>query len=95
MKLRLARGKVNEMKHSKGPWTINNLVITCDDNLTVCELYGYDNHKADAQLIAAAPDMLKALEHIQNELYPGEHVKHSKDAIRLVNDAIKKAKGEL
>ena len=50
---------------------------------------------ANARLIAAAPEMLKALEHIQNELCPSEYVKHSKDAIQLVNDAIKKAKGEL
>jgi hypothetical protein len=53
------------------------------------------NDFANAQLIAAAPEMLEALEHIQRELCQGEFVKHSKDAIRKIQDAIAKAGGEL
>jgi enoyl-CoA hydratase/carnithine racemase len=49
---------------------------------------------ANARLIAAAPELLEALEHISKELCDGEYVKHSPDAISKVKHAIAKARGE-
>jgi len=46
----------------------------------------------DAALIAAAPTMLAALEHLALELGDGtNYVKHSKDAIRKIAEAIAEA----
>jgi hypothetical protein len=51
---------------------------------------GYPN----AHLIAAAPEMYEAIEHILKEICEGDFVKHSKDAIKKLNNALTKARGE-
>ena len=84
------------MKHTKGPWGVNALDRRGTYQLET-DLISTDEALANAKLIAAAPDMLNALEHILKEIDsdPGYSVKHSKDAIRKVNEALKKAKGTI
>lgn len=54
------------MKHTKGPWKVFNNGIIYDAGYggpfrSVCEMNG-NNNEPNATLIAAAPDMLAALE---------------------------------
>ena len=54
-------------KHTSGPWRYNNLTDIYDSNgATICELYRgselNERCKANARLIAAAPEMLDALQ---------------------------------
>ena len=54
------------MKHTKGPWgstRINDYYLIGGDGHAICRVESKDeNNKADAQLISAAPDLLKELE---------------------------------
>jgi len=93
-------------KHTPGPWKLDDvsdfirgprgvyIAELCDANSDRVQVHG-PRFEANARLIAAAPDLLEALEHISRELPENEFIKHSKDAIRKVKDAIRKAKGEL
>lgn len=87
------------MKHTKGPWKVwyskeSERMTVGNNEFVVCETYTDKQSLQDANLIAAAPEMLEALEHLEKELFPDEFVKHSKDSIRKLKDAIKKARGE-
>lgn len=84
--------------HTKGKWDWmniyvggNSLVFT-DNNMEICEVIVKDDKKeqdANMKLISAAPDMLEALENIEND--DGS----IPDTIwKMVKDAINKAKGE-
>lgn len=63
-----------QTKHTPGPWTVPAGQIVADTvwarggHLEICKLYGNgrdaETADADARLIAAAPDMLEALEKI-------------------------------
>ena len=63
--------------YTLGPWTVkpdeNSFLITTPDNLTVAATYGFGapdrkgQEEANARLIAAAPDMLQALEGIYTD----------------------------
>ena len=65
-------------KHTPGPWTANKIygdwnVYSADDDDTIAAVHSEDNQKANAYLIAAAPDMLAAavkalafLDHLDN-----------------------------
>lgn len=94
------------MKHTKGPWKMTMGTKTCavkqEGSLGyLCEMSDYDRGEqvANAQLIAAAPDMLEALQeimviaiHLRNqgalaELDAGAFVERASIAIR-------KAKGD-
>lgn len=51
--------------HTKGPWSAGNRQVEADDGTLICSLSGWKNEgvsKANARLIAAAPDLLKACE---------------------------------
>ena len=57
------------MKHTPGPWRVETerayIQITPTDNVAICELWRRGNPElemANARLIAAAPDLLEALE---------------------------------
>lgn len=87
--------------HTQGPWeaklysNTNKCFVSANDSIIYEEVTSDSNTiSANARLIAAAPDMLKALEHLEKELCPGEFVKHSQDAISKIKAAIKKARGE-
>jgi hypothetical protein len=67
-------GAGNAAQHTPGPWTFSKydgLVLANEDGKPVpseivCQIYdaseqNYDNHKANAALIASAPELLGAL----------------------------------
>jgi len=56
-------------KHTPGPWAVADVgeVVVCATGRTLCDVYssfgtGEEQADADARLIAAAPDLLAALE---------------------------------
>jgi len=54
-----------QTKHTPGPWQANKWapgfeVCAPGSHYTICSLAGYNNEEANAQLIAAAPDLLEA-----------------------------------
>jgi hypothetical protein len=55
-------------KHTPGPWIITGSMISSDDDTTVCLLTSYRDmtprQTANARLIAAAPELLRALQEI-------------------------------
>jgi hypothetical protein len=73
--------------HTPGPWKVEGGEIQFG-SIGEC-VVDYVYTKADAHLIAAAPDMLEALENLEND--DGHQ---NKTAWRLVQAAIAKAKGE-
>lgn len=88
------------MKHTAAPWYFSNegvlRVRAKDDDEVVCSYAGYENCEreyANAKLIAAAPDLLEALQDLlirvaDDEEYGPEH------AITRARAAISKALGE-
>ena len=81
-------------KHTQGPWEILNTLEICAGNKDICEMKGWMNEdQANARLIAAAPDLLKALEEIS---LCSQNSMSSKDECgRIARAAIAKAKGEV
>jgi len=94
--------------HTPGPWMIgdeskkeNPLMVYCDDSLgsrvADCSTSGHGltlaQDRANARLIAAAPDLLKAARELFAALgAPSNHM-HIEDARFAVLAAIKKAEG--
>jgi hypothetical protein len=87
--------------HTKGPWKVaegkkaDELFIEASTRKggRIARLWnGRTGRNANAKLIAAAPDMLEALEQVAEALDNGT-LTHKR--IALVFDAIKKAKGDL
>ena len=90
------------MKHTKGPWFKDgHFIRQVDDSGLIAELYispnsndGRNQSLTDnARLIAAAPEMLEALEAVLNRLdkdWPSFHG----DVKETLKNAIKKARGE-
>lgn len=74
-------------KHTPGPWVVcARYVVTPDQDTTICEIPEYladytETDEANARLIAAAPDMLEALDDAQHWLGQAwaciEHIKES------------------
>ena len=85
-------------KHTPGPWfNDNGNIRAIHDTQLIAEMVFCPQatvQDANTNLVVAAPEMLEALEHLSNELYDGEFVKHSADAIRKIKSAISKARGE-
>lgn len=99
--------KNNKPQHTPGPWTVREdqaftfriIGPKTKDGLAIC------GTKEDANLIAAAPDVLEALEQLVSDItqcpeYVGAMKSHGFDidvidAIKSARKAIKKAKGEL
>jgi hypothetical protein len=79
-------------KHTPGPW---NNVIFCGDNKYKIEgirVKSFDQEIENCYLIAAAPEMLEALEVLVDKISNGDEI----DEIDLdsVRDLIDKARGE-
>jgi len=88
------------MKHTQGEWICKGnfkRIATNEsllDEVEICKISG-DNSKlkiqANAKLIAAAPDLFKALAQIQFAVKSGAVTGLFKDEIECMNNAIEKA----
>ena len=91
-------------EHTPGPWKIlDELYVTTsrpddDMGLYVGQAYGPSTPEAaaNARMIAAAPDMLEALENLEHQLQAefGFCLRNSNNAVQQARNAIAKAKGE-
>lgn len=81
------------MKHTSGPWlVVDETIIKVNQHgveFIVANLENCINPSNDKQLIAAAPEMLAALELIASDFDENSPA----DYVRIVNNVIKKAKG--
>jgi hypothetical protein len=88
------------MRHTKGPWTFNSdrtalLSISKNGYTPILDLgrtHPLEPSKQDAHLIAAAPDLLEALECVRimlNETHPD-----NRELIAQIDKAIAKAEGK-
>jgi len=84
------------MKHTPGPWKISYMVETSDSSQEP-NAYSYvinhgdielEQHKANATLISAAPDMLEVLISIAHDPGCPEHV------VACIADVVDKATGK-
>ena len=97
-------------KHTPGPWTVGpafdndgqpEIIIehqTPAGNLVVAvALAGLQGQEANARLIAAAPDLLEALEHIMRCIPMGgfAQIHHGSSTWEQIDAAVSKARGEL
>ena len=77
------------MTHTKERWIVSGKYINSTQGISVCMMMGKSNtDKANARLIASAPDLLEALE----ELLP--YAKGNYDAEIKAVKAIKKARAQ-
>lgn len=103
-----------ESKHTPGPWHTggkDNSIIYAEDGYAVANAVTYHNRdrdsRADAELIAAAPELLAALERVEARLTAAARAFYVegkpaairkafdgwKDDIEPARDALNKAKG--
>ena len=90
--------------HTQGEWKVNAFWAVVDENdYGIAQIHGIVNEKnweANAKLIAAAPDLLEALESVALDLFyqiestHGEKTANKYPSITQAKKAIKKAKGE-
>lgn len=89
------------MSHTKGPWRIRQEnpvsfpdIETADDyQLSICKIISSFDQMNNAHLIAAAPDMLEALELLINDNRLMNAM--TKEQSKAIMYSIKKAKGYL
>lgn len=89
-------------KHTPGPWhfapSLDDTYVVCesDDNgaSTVALVYAADAAKPDARLIAAAPDLLAALEKVLAAYEAAREPGHGTILIDEARAALAKARGE-
>jgi hypothetical protein len=90
--------------HTPGPWFATDTIVA-ESNRTgsnaICDTahsrydMSHDEAKANARLIAAAPDLLAALEMVLNSTtHPGPLWTVSNESIAAAHAAIARAKGE-
>lgn len=91
---------MNKHKYTPGPWIAwyrgdeVEADIRDKSGVLVCRCYWPDEHR-NAQLIAAAPEMLQALELVKKWMLGGQPGPHSDSVVLdVIESAIKKAKGE-
>jgi hypothetical protein len=72
---------MNKEQFTPGPWVIgkinsHTIFTELDGGESICEVEHLDNYKANANLIAAAPDMYEALKnfvkHYSNFIHPDD-----------------------
>jgi hypothetical protein len=93
-------------KHTPGPWTSNDakeglLIVRDSQGFGVTELYTQHDltvEKANARLIAAAPEMLEALEQAELTIkrinYDYSMSQEAQETLDLIKSVITKAGGE-
>jgi hypothetical protein len=94
--------------HTPGPWTVRNehfrpLAILSADRASIIARLPDTAPKSDARLIAAAPEMLEALETAKLDMYAAwvlakdlgdkPSIDHCSKSLSRVSNAIAKAKG--
>lgn len=88
------------MKHTLGPWRPNGTFSKVEndkEDIVICEMsvnrnssnFSYDEYKANANLIAAAPEMLDVLVDVLDNLKKGGAVKRYK-----IQEIVDKATGK-
>jgi len=79
-------------KHTPGPWVVGNVGEVKAGGITLADVYG-DEEQADvdAYLIAAAPDLLAALEACEESISANLNPHHT--AAVAARDAVAKARG--
>lgn len=89
------------MKHTPGPWLIENTktggtwINTSFAGFSICHLIGQPEIKANAALIAAAPEMLEALEVCISQIEEfSTGIDSKRFAIQIAKEAIAKSRGE-
>ena len=94
------------MPHTPGPWTVSNSDLRGGRYWTVnvpgygepIDIHEDDNGQADAQLIAAAPDLLVALDNLLAAMEMAQHLRpetqHRRACIDQAKNALAKARGE-
>jgi len=107
---------MSKATHTPGPWDHNDTLLTTNNLIEIfndrdlmgeepiADVYSYENAdkaKANARLIAAAPELLEALGEIRECLAawmeiadPEDMRQYDTDAINKANAAIEKATGE-
>lgn len=101
--------KNQQPKHTPGPWAVKEYTHAINgeqyysvttEALGVGDVIpnGITNNKANAHLIAAAPEMLEALEHMRDgymwHVSEGRFVSELEPKIEYLSSIIRKAKGE-
>lgn len=91
---------MRDAKHAPGPWKAQGLAIVASDRSFVGRVYPWcadpqdaECAKANARLIAAAPELLEALEEIVSAA-DGDGWSQLDADLRKARAAIAKAKGE-
>jgi len=86
------------MTHTKGPWKVVDVgdgFRIAKDNLILVSIYNRDEtSEANARLIAAAPEMLEALENVRWWLLEYEKAPPNSAVISEIDEALRKVKGE-
>lgn len=89
------------MSHTPGPWTYDeesNEVYRLDSaghvEACLCEIRGEPNWRDNARLIAAAPDLLKALQKLVKAMGYHVPIHEYHRALDTAREAIRKALGE-
>lgn len=90
------------MKHTKGPWIIKNddhhinAIFNQDGERVATNLGETRNEHENLTLIAAAPEMLEALEEVESYMfsYDSDGCEEDERIYTLIKKVIKKAKGE-
>jgi hypothetical protein len=87
---------MNNTKHTPGPWKVDrvddDLCIVGQNNNPVASCFGTSSVIQDTYLIAAAPEMLSALELILNDNRLMNAM--SRIQAQAIMDSVAKAKGE-
>ena len=82
-------------KHTPGPWTIRNNFIDAEIDIVAEFNPIIDGSQANAHLIAAAPEMLEALEKISISIeFYGQSLHEKLEGFEELKTVIKKAKGQ-
>jgi hypothetical protein len=80
-------------KHTPGPWDSSTYEVEANDGTLICNMSGWKSpeaSKANARLIAAAPELLEALKNIYDLLEDG----HWQETKRRIFELIAKAEGQ-
>jgi hypothetical protein len=79
-------------RHTPGPWKVDNSGVTIGDHWLSDDMSPYDENHPDLALIAAAPELLQALELIEVDKDGDGFI--CSEAMAQVRAAISKARGE-